>query len=243
MAIFRKLPLQAVAIFLFSTLLSGQTPAPTTATSATVSGFIKESNNTPAPGVFVLASRISSPIATFRATTKADGSFQLAAVKPGAYRLCIQSAAQIYLDPCEWSRRPTEFVVKQSATALNAGIIVVSRAISVTIHLDDPTQALQPATSASSAVSLPHVMLGIVSPGGVFRPAVITAKTATTRDHSIAIPADTPVNLMVTPHLVALNDSTGKPIAATGATVPLLHASTNLQPEPTIVFTVAKQAN
>jgi hypothetical protein len=232
-----------VLLFAGASLLHAQT--------AGVTGFVKDAKGNGVGGVYVLAARLSSPPVSARAVTKANGSFQLTGVKPGAYRVCIQAAAQAWLDPCEWSRTPPEFVLNASAAAVDIGTVTVSPGASIAIHIDDPTQALQAvapaiaatASAAAAPVSLPHVMLGVMTPGGVFRPAEITAKTATTRDHSVTIPADMPVKLIVTPHLVALSDASGKTVATTGTSLTLSHASTATAPEPAINFKITGKTN
>ena len=199
-----------------------------------ISGTLTDQKGKPIQGAWVTAVRQSVPPASATIASDANGGFSLPNLPAGSYRLCAQTSAGDYIDPCWWSSpmNPSLVTVRQGATTTGVTLKLASAA-TLQVRINDPQGHL----SAGSA-SGRNVLVGIMTSAGVFRNAVIKSKDAAGHLLEVPVPFDQPVRLSVQGNRVALTDSTGKSVPASGFTT----AFTRLSNEPVsipIVLTVS----
>lgn len=198
-----------------------------------ISGTLTDQNGKPIQGAWVTAVRQTVPPASATIASDTKGGFALPSLPAGNYRLCAQTSAGDYIDPCWWSgpMNPSLITVRQGVTTTGVTLKLASAA-TLQVRINDPQGHL------SGSVSGRNVLVGILTSAGVFRNAVIKSKDASGHTLEVPVPFDQPVRLSVQGIRVALTDSTGKSVPATGFTI----AFTRLSNEPVstpIVLTVS----
>jgi hypothetical protein len=110
----------------------------------------------------------------------------------------------------------------------------MKRGAFVPVRIDDPNQLLSQYEGNKPGARL---LLGIASPGFVFRLVPVVSKDSTGRNQQILIPYNTPVKLVLSSSFFLVNDAIGIPLARTAATVIPLTVPSG-QPVAPIKFTV-----
>ena len=171
-------------------------------------------------------------------TTKNDGTFTINSLPSGDYSQCIQVPNSDYVDDCEWNLTfvprvlatpsPTQIGTAVLAKAVFAGdmphsserIVVPPSALStaqqlkvrkgarVVVRLTDPSKEID---------SKPHLMVGALSPIGIFIPAARTSSGAVTTFEQV-IPFDTKVRLIVNSTTLKATGPNGTANLAKGTT-------------------------
>lgn len=180
--------------------------------TASISGTVVNTKSAGVPGLIVMAHRTSLPTVTGRAKTGAGGAYQLTGLEAGNYRICVQSPDGGYVDPCEWTRTPDETYVK-TGQAVARGKTTVQAGTQIPIQLVDAGHVLE---TEKNGVQ-PTVTLGVVTPGGAYRPAVLQGKTAQGRTHRLTIPADAKVKVRVSARNAVVVDRDGAEVGEKGS--------------------------
>jgi hypothetical protein len=176
-------------------------------------GSITDVGNKPVAGALVIASRKTLPVGTGRATSAADGTFQVSALQAGSYTVCVRVPGSDFLDTCEWYVLPLQVDVKagQAVTGLK---FKLQRGAILQIRLNDPANILAPAVSTATAKTVPSVLMGIQTTKGLFRPVALVSKDATGTTHAVTVPFDTALNFTVLSPNASLADAKGAPLTA-----------------------------
>lgn len=152
---------------------------------------------------------ITGPQVTAR-QADASGRFQAGGLPPGQYVFCAQTTVQGLLDPCHWAATAPTLTVAAGQTITGVKITMANGAV-VSIHLDDPKGLLKPVSGVTDFDCQFHA----VTTKGHHYNAPITGASVNGRDHAVTIPFGTALSIQViSPHLI-VNDSSGKPAAAT----------------------------
>ena len=145
--------------------------------------------------------------------TNSRGQFA-AFLPPGNYVACAQSAAQGDLDPCHWATAAPTFTVSKSEVVSGIKIAMAAGAV-LTIQINDPNQLLAPVSGPTS----PDCRVQVVTSKGHRYEAIIANATSTSRSHVITVPFGATYSLQVISPKLAVNNSSGAPVEAAGASV------------------------
>lgn len=204
---------------LWSALALASTPS-LAQNTASVAGTVTDEKGAGVVGLQVVVHRLTLPPFSARATTSAGGNYSLSGMPAGGYKICVQSPSQAYVDPCEWSRRQQQFHVNQGqaltkiAVKVQAGTVVPVQVMDAGHLLEAPVNGVQP-----------KLLVGYFTPSGIFRPSLMTQKTAQGRTYSAAIPLDTEVKFHFGVQHAQVLDPGGAEISERGSTVSVSHAS------------------
>jgi hypothetical protein len=189
----------------------------------------------------VTANRTGQPPASGRAMSGADGTFTIANLPAGTYRLCAAVKGRGYLDPCAWS--PIATTVQVGAGQAVTGFrLIVKKGATVQVRLNDAAGVLS-AVAVPNQPTIqvtPHVLIGVVTPRGLFTPLVVTSKDATGRTHEGTIPLNAPVRLEISGSGVAITDAAGAKVDANGSAVTVQQSSSTAPQVLTYNITGAK---
>lgn len=164
---------------------------------------------TPIPAPPVLTGPLAAMV-----TTDVSGGFRADGLAPDQYILCAAASTPGLLDPCHWSNSAPTVSLAPGQVASGLKIVMAKGSI-IRVHVDDPQRLLKP---TATGVDL-DFDIHVVTAKGLHYSAPVVSSTAVAREHAITVPFNTPVSLRVlSPHLT-VNDQSGKPFAATGASV------------------------
>ena len=144
-------------------------------------------------------------------TSGSGGIFSFVNLPPGLYVLCATVQQGTYLPTCDWSRTIT-FDLMAGESRGNQ-LIRMARGANLNIHLNDPTSALSPADTLASS----RIVVGVGTPAGAFYSAPISAKQGNGRDHTMAVPFDTPLFVWCSSRNLQVTDESGHPISKLGS--------------------------
>ncbi|MEZ5402142.1 MAG: carboxypeptidase-like regulatory domain-containing protein [Bryobacteraceae bacterium] len=200
------------------------------AQTAAISGVLTEPGGRPVSGVVVIAVRQAPSDSNPKVTSNAGGRFSFAAIPAGDYRICVQAAEGVYLDPCWWKDPFATLPLKAEAGKAISGVrIEVEPATILQVRVNDPTGALTDPRRGVAA--------GVITTGGMFRQAVVRTKQVGLQVLEVPIPANVPVRLSINASGVALSDSQGRRIASTGDSATVTRSPGNTAP---VVYTVSE---
>jgi len=142
-----------------------------------------------------------------------DGSFSFVNLNAGTYHFCAKIPGSTWLDPCDWNATRISVTVKAGQVAQGV-VIPMQRGTALPIRLNDPYQLLAQyqATKTPGA----HVLVGVTTVNGGFRPAAKVSQDAGGQTHQIVVPADTQLKIVTTSGFFKLSDSQGNDVAAQG---------------------------
>jgi hypothetical protein len=138
------------------------------------------------------------PGPTFNAVvqTAANGTYSIASVPAGDYRLCVQvddRPGRDFVGTCTWDLAGVAVKLTSGATTA-VPTITMRFGHRVKIKIDDPSSLLDKNEGKGPGGSL---LVGVFAPHGFYIPARLVAKTPKDRDYEIVIPFDTPVRASV----------------------------------------------
>jgi len=150
------------------------------------------------------------------ATAMADssGAFTIPTLPAGQYIACAEATTPGLLDPCHWAESAPTFTVTAGKTTTGVNITMARGAV-IPIHIDDPQSLLKPVAGPIDF----DLQIHAVTAKGHHYNANIESSTATTRNHVITVPFGTPVTIQVLTGHFVVNDESGKPALAAGASV------------------------
>lgn len=184
---------------------------------------------TPAPGV-PLRQRTE-----WSATASAAGAVTFDLLPNGQYTMCAQAASGNWLNPCEWGAAPRPAVVVSAAQRTVSTTLVLKRGAAASIRVDDPGGLLAQHEGKTPGA---HLLMGVRSDAGFFRPASVVAQDSGGRRYEVTIPFDAKMNLVVASSFFRLTDGSGGLFAASGAaTIPV--AVPSGQAPPTLRLAVS----
>jgi Carboxypeptidase regulatory-like domain len=205
------------------------------AQAGSLAGSVTDQSSKPVTSAIITAHRETLPVASGKATSAADGTFQIGGLLEGSYTVCVQVTNSDFLDTCEWSTLPLRVDVQAGQPVVGLKFQLQKGAI-VQVRLNDPGNLLAPAAStATIKTAVPHVLMGVETIRGLLRPVALVSKDATGTTHAVTVPFDTALSFTVVGTNVSLADEKGAPVGQAGVqggpSVPLKIASgTSLMP-------------
>ena len=149
---------------------------------------------------------------TRTAVTAPDGSFRLAEVPPGKYRVCPQKSIPGYINPCVWNSTPNT-VSLTAAQSLTLPPIHLARSQALEVRIEDPDGLLAvaraPDRGGRNAPSKQNLLLGCFTAAGYYIQARFAGDLGTVRRYILEVPNAGPVSLSVSSTSVQLADSAG----------------------------------
>jgi hypothetical protein len=166
--------------------------------------------------------------------TGTGGAFQFVGLPEGSYTLCPRVPNSTWLNPCEWNFPTPTATISRSNPNANASITLKGGA-AVPIRINDGAQSLSQNEGKTPGAGL---LLGISSPGFIFRLVPLVAQDSSGRDYQIVVPFNTPLTLVMHSSFYHLNDASGAALSqAVSTKIPLLIATG--QKVPPLRFTVS----
>lgn len=190
--------------------------------SGGIRGRVLDHEGRPVFGAIVQTSRqpgfgTETELTVARTESNGDGSFELAGLNPGIYRLCVQQMGSALLDPCEWSDAPV--TVQLNAGGLLQGIDVpVVFGELLRIAIDDPQETLK-AEETDTKRKSSFLYVAIRSRAGNLRKAVLLRTTTTGYELGVPVPKDQDAQLFVAGHNVLIRDKENRLLPVAGETV------------------------
>ena len=222
-------------IFLLSLALCLTPPAAVgqPATAGIAGNVVDAKTLKPLSNALVIA-RDRSALSTRRTSRSApDGSFSLSNLAAGTYFLCVKPAAEGYLDPCDWGRKPSTLILAAGQKS-TANLVAVPIGSVVKIRIQDTAQILFQKTAAGF---LPDLTVGTFDANGLFHPARVGNRDRRGLDLQLTVPLDTRLSLTVMSRAATLADAKGAALPTAGLQTPFLHATGDQNP-PGFTYTV-----
>jgi hypothetical protein len=188
--------------------------APLFAQPGSLAGLVSDEGGKAVTGAFITANRETLPVATGRAFSAADGTFQIGGLPAGSYTVCVQFPSAGFVDTCEWQILPLRVDVKAGQATAGLKFKLQKGAI-LHVRLNDPGNLLQPSSTAI-AKTAPRVLLGVQTARGLLHPATQVSKDATGTTHAVTVPFDTALSFTVVGSNVSLADEKGAAIGQAG---------------------------
>jgi hypothetical protein len=233
----RYLTLPALAAILFAV------PALAQNATAQMTGLVVDENGKPLAGAHVLYTRQvrqvqgadgkwrdapgETPFSS-QAAADATGKYQLPQLPPGDYNLCMYATG--YLTTCEWAR--WQHATVAASQALSQGTVQLTKAVTVTIRVNDPLHLLGSANQISAPLAA-----GVREQSGRFHPARETATDTTGHTLQVSVPYATALTLWLHSWRFLLTDSIGAPVNHLGAQFPFQVAANGTAPSYTFNIT------
>jgi hypothetical protein len=205
------------------------------AEAQTVSGtVVSATTNKPVPGAIVTAIRTTTPPLSERATTPANGTFQLSNLPAATYRICVQVPAGGYLNPCTWTRNPTTVTLTAGKSA--AGVALkLTPGSKVNVFIADPSNVLSQVGKSGQA---PPVSMGVRTPLGIIEPFIMRSASKTGSQHEATIPFDSAVPIWIHSAKLALTQVGATAVPASGLSLPVTHPSASAASPPPLQFQI-----
>ena len=140
------------------------------------------------------------------------GAFSVANLPTGTYMLCASVPSAPYLDPCV-SRQAIPATVSAEATATTA--ISLQKGVYLKVRISDPLHLLP--QSVDGPLTPRKLQVGITYVNAAYQGAANVDVDATGRDYQLIIPAGTPFQLWLYSSSITLADTSGNPVATSGA--------------------------
>ncbi|MFN0101993.1 MAG: hypothetical protein ACKV2U_07880 [Bryobacteraceae bacterium] len=170
---------------------------------------------------------VSSGLAA-RATTAANGQFDITANLTGDFLVCVQPDDFDHLDPCKWGIPPQ--VQLTSSAKQDLGNIVMRRGVSLKVIIEDPTGLMGDAAEVGQGAS---VQVGHYYANGIFEPMRLESTAPLGKgsafQFAVAIPPDVDLRLGVNSTRVTLTDESGGAVKLNTAAYAIRATSTESQ--------------
>jgi hypothetical protein len=146
----------------------------------------------------------------------------------GDYNLCMYASG--YLATCEWTG--WQHATVAASQALDHGTVQLTKAVTVTIRINDPHRLMGSANQIASPL-----VAGVREQSGRFHPARETATDSTGHTLQIAVPYATPLKLWLHSWRFLLTDSGGAMVDHLGAQFPFQVSAGGAAPSYTFNIT------
>jgi hypothetical protein len=188
--------------------------------TASVSGGMVADTGHAVPGALVTVMAVPATIPppagftplTTNAFAASDGTFSVGSLPAGKYQLCAQTQrTAALLDPCLWSTSQT-FVTLAAGQAVSGQRITLISGTLLKLYINDPGGLMLANDGKTPGAGM------IVAVGGstnILTPFFVDATTATGREHSLAVPAGTPLKLVVFSAFYRIADASGNAVTGT----------------------------
>jgi hypothetical protein len=215
-----------IACLLVGSGWSQVTPAPAPVSLGTIAGTIRGDD-----GAAIEAGSITlawlNPPPNSRApqfvtqAISSSGAFQYAGLNPGIYRLCVQAADPMWLNPCEWGGVPASVTVSASQPVPAVSLILKKGAV-VPVRVDDPTQVLAVNDGKTPGAQL---MLSVGNDNLQQVRVPVVSADSLGRNLQVVVPYGRTINLIVSGSFFKItNVATGALLPSAPFAIPLLTA-------------------
>jgi hypothetical protein len=213
--------------------------------TASVAGTVVDAKTQkPIPAAIVMAIRADVPPLSKTTRTGGDGAFKIDNLPAGRYSLCVQTAGDTWLDPCQWNGTPSGIVLTAGQAATGVSLKLAAASV-LNVQVKDSGKLLKQKRKDGRD---PDLAIGVWGPRGLYYPARAAAAPSTgtpqsagtaeiTYTYRLAIPRDTPLKLHVSSKDLRLGDALGSALAASGSQQTFQHATGDANPK-SFVFTV-----
>jgi len=161
------------------------------------------------------------------ATTTDDGSYSIADLPNGSYRICVQSAE--HLDPC--AGRPEAYVRTQIGGKSASLNLSLQKAAVIRVSVEDPSANLQAKEGKQEGA---HLLIGIVDESGLFQTFTLASTSPTHRVYEGRVRPGSSARLIVHAEQFSLANSEGSPIEGKSLSIPIETSQEGLPNERTI---------
>jgi hypothetical protein len=214
--------------------------------TASVAGTVVDAKTQkPIPAAIVMAIRADVPPLSKTTRTGGDGAFRIDNMPAGRYSLCVQTAGDIWLDPCQWNSTPAGILLTAGQTATGVSLKLAAASV-LNVQVKDSGKLLKQKRKDGRD---PDLAIGVWGPRGLYYPARAAAApnsvgnppSAGTQDiaytYRLAIPRDTPLKLHVSSKDLRIGDALGAALAANASQQTFQHTTGDTNPK-SFVFTV-----
>jgi len=206
----------AIALIVTGSNVLAQSAAPLATTaaarSASLSGAVRDESNTPVPATVTIATQGLRQ----SALTAANGSFTFTNLKTGMYAICAvptaSSGATPFVDSCLWQDRNSLQVPLVPGQNKQGVVVPVRHGHPLKVRVNDPNASSPPPIGTTAAN---YLAIHVIGPSGLAQPVLIASQDAKGRDHTLVVPYDTPLKLLVHSSTFILKDASGNDLAET----------------------------
>jgi hypothetical protein len=236
----RPIPLLALWVVASPALLFSQT-----GTASAAGTVVDGKTHKPIPAAIVAAIRADVPSLRKAVRSGGDGAFRIDNLPAGPYSLCVQTAGEAWLDPCQWNGTPAGIVLTPGQAATGVSLRLAAASV-LKVDVKDPAKLLE---GKKKDGRRPDLAVGVWGPGGLYYPARALTRPGgaaspqsagtgqMTYGYRLTIPRDTPLKLHVSSKDVRLGDAAGTALAGSAVQQTFQHAAGDENPK-SFVFTV-----
>lgn len=165
----------------------------------------------------------STGVAAFTAGQPArpDGTFGFPGLDPGVYEFCASFPGTAWLNSCEWSG-PSPRVTVKAEQILDGVVLTMKKGLALNIRVNDAGQYLSKYEKKTPGA---HVLLGVSTAAGGFRPADMVGTDGQGHDYSVLIPSGASVPVVFYSTFFKLQDQLGNAVASAGVKIPIATAA------------------
>jgi hypothetical protein len=140
-----------------------------------------------------------------------DGSFGFSGLEPGTYAICATFKGSTWLDSCEWGA--PSLVTVRSEQILDGVVVTMKKGKALSIHLNDAGSHLSKHEKKDPGA---HVLIGVITPNGRFRPVDLVADDGHGHDYEAWVPEGADVDLVFRSDFFDLADEAGNAVSRAG---------------------------
>ncbi|SRR6266849_3256141 len=212
----RDYPRNLLLLFAALAVASAQSIPPV---SGTISGLVLGPDGTPVPYANISAVIVSPVPPRQRAQYAAlsfvtqsiqDGTFKLANVPAGTYRICADALNRALLNTCRWGGGPSVAIGAGNAIA-SVPTVRLAAGATLSVHVADPTGALGKQATLAVEVSTPTG----------FVPLPLVGSSAASRDYQMLVPFSTDLSLMILGKSFTMTNAQGLSVDYQHQTIPV----------------------
>jgi hypothetical protein len=214
----KSLGITLIAVSLLEIWVHAQTRAPIAtvpSSSASLSGSVRDESDNPVQATVTIATQGLRQ----SALTASNGAFTFSNLKTGMFFVCAVpppgTNGAYYVDSCLWQNQNSVYVPLAPGQIQQNVMVPIQHGYPLDIRVNDPS-ALLPAPIGN--ISANALAIHVIGPSGLAQPVPIASKSATSRDHILVVPYNTPLQLLIHSSNFALKDANGNALAPTTQT-------------------------
>ena len=147
----------------------------------------------------------------------------------------MQVRAGGYLNPCNWQPNPPSVTLASGKPAAGVQLKITAGSI-LSVRINDPSNLL---SQIGKAGQVPPVSMAVRTATGLFEPLIMRTADATGSEHEATIPFDSAGPVWVHSAKLALTQTGGSAVPATGLSLPVTHPSASAVAAPQLAFQIA----